>query len=878
MRRLVYRLWALVRKRRLDHELDGEVRAHLELFEREAIANGMSPEEARRLARIRFGGVEQMKEEHRDRRSVRWIETLLRDFRYGLASLVRNPGFAIVAIAVLALGIGANTAMFSIVDAVLLKPLPFPEPDRIVRLWEAPRPDARNATSTPDFQDWRRLNNAFEAMAAEMSRAVALTGEGEPVRLDAALVTAEYFQVYGATALLGRTFAAGDDQPGADPTVVLSYAVWQNQFGGDPGILERRPIFEGEPHQVIGILPPGAFDRGRAKVWMPLVLRPAEQVRGFHWLEVSGRLRGGVTLDQATAEMARVYATMADARDPETADWTVVVEPLDKMLVGGNLRQSILIALGAVTLVLLIACANVANLLLARGAARRKEMAIRAALGASRGRLAAQLLTESSVLCLAGGAAGVFVAYLLLGAAAPMLPELVPYTADVRLDPGVLGFAASVALGVALLVGVLPSARTSFGRLAHSLNQASRGSSGAQAGLRRAIVVGEVALSLVLACGALLLFRSLVNLQDVDTGIRTDHIITMSADLPLAGYPTPERAALFYDALSEKLASTPGIEQAGLTAHLPLQWIGAGEGLTIPGIEEEINVRFKRVDPGYFETLDIPVLAGRGITRQDRAGAPAVIVINQALAAQLAEVAGITDPIGRTGQLSVPFYSVWDTYLADVAIVGVIRNELVNYPQSSYRPPVVYVPMAQAPWPYVRLVARTRGEPAAIVPAIREAVREVAPNLPLGDVATMEQVRERSLAGTSRPAWLIGAFAAVAALLAALGLYGVLAQSVTERRREIGIRMALGAHAGNVVTHVLRNALRLVVVGLVLGLAGAVALTRLMESLLFQVSPLDPLALVVACAAMVVVGLFASFVPARRAARVDPMRVLRDDG
>ena len=389
-------------------------------------------------------------------------------------------------------------------------------------------------------------------------------------------------------------------------------------------------------------------------------------MRGFHWLEIGGRLREGVTLDQAKEDMARVYAATAGVREASTAGWTVVVEPLEQMLVSGGLRPPILIALGAVTLVLLIACANVANLLLARGVARRKEMAIRAALGANRGRLAVQLLTESSVLCLAGGAAGIVVAYLLLRAAAPILPEMVPYTADVGLDMRVLGFAAAVTVGVTLLVGALPSARMSFARLSQSLNEASRGSSGGQAGLRRAIVVGEVALSLVLACGALLLFLSLLNLQEVDTGIRTDHIITMSADLPLAGYPTPERAALFYDELAEKLASTPGIESVGLTSHLPLQWIGAGEGLTIPGVEETINVRFKRIDPGYFETLGIAVLDGRGITRLDRPGAPAVIVVNEALAAQLAEVAGIANPVGRTGQLSVPFYSVRDSYMADV--------------------------------------------------------------------------------------------------------------------------------------------------------------------------------------------------------------------
>ncbi|MPY87757.1 MAG: FtsX-like permease family protein [Luteitalea sp.] len=876
LRLLVNRLVALLRTRRLERELDDEVMAHLELAERDAIAAGMSPDEARRRARRLFGGIDQMKEEHRDRRSARWIEMLLGDLRYGLASLARSPAFAAVTIGVLALGIGANAAMFSVVDAVLLKPLPYPEPDRIVRVWEAPRPGVTNATSTLDFLDWQRLGTSFEALAAEAPISAALTGAGEPVRLSGKVVSAEYFEVFATRASLGRTFGPDEDQPGAAPVVVLSHAAWQTYFGGDPGILNRRPILNGEPHQVVGVLPPGAFDRDDAEFWKPLVFRPEQHIRDGHWLTVFGRLRRDATLQQARQEMHAIDEALTEVTPDYKREWTIVVERLDRLLVGNRLRQSIVVAFGAVALVLLIACANVANLLLTRGAARKKELAVRAALGASRGRLVAQLLAESAVLCLLGGAAGVTVALLLIRIATPILSEAIPYTADVSLDIRVLAFAAVVALGVALLVGAFPSWQTSFGELARSLNLSTRGSSGAHSKLRRTIVVGEVALSLVLVCGALLLFRSLLNLQRLETGVRTESVITMSVDLPVHAYATPESAALFYEAVTERLESVPGVAQAALSTHLPLQWINHGMGMQIPGPDELFNVRFKRVDPGYFDMLAIPLRAGRGITDRDRDGAPLVVVINEALAAQLADLGGMQDPVGQAVRLSVPHYES-GSEMTDVQVVGVIRSERVDAPGAP-DPRVVYVPLAQVPSTGVKLMVRTQAEPASVMPGIREAVREIDPNLPLGDIATMQQVRERTLSGASRPAWVIGAFAAVAVLLAALGLYGVLSHAVTERRREIGIRMALGARGRDVLSHVLQNALSMVILGLAAGLVGALVLTRVLESLLFEVSALDPLVLAVACVSMTLIGLLAGFVPASRAAHVDPIAVLRDEG
>ena len=877
---LVRRLLALLRTRRMDTELDDEVRAHLELAERDAIASGLSPEEARRVARRRFGSVDGMKEVHRDRRSVRWIDTLVKDFRYGLLLLKRDPGFAFVAISVMAIGIGANTAMFSLMDAVLLKPLPYPEPERIVRVWEAPTPTSRNGISTLNFVDWKRLSTSFEALSAIRGLNVALTGEGEPARLAGTLVSADYFDVFGVKAAVGRTFLPGEDQPGAGQIVVLSHAAWQARFGGDPSILNRAILLDGEPHQVVGILPAGSFDRGLESFWKPIVFAPEQRTRGYHWLGAVGRLRQGVTLDQAREEMRAVGANLATVQPPFKKDWSVGLEPFDQDLVDAGFRQSIVVAFGAVVMVLLIASANIANLLLAKGVARRQEMAVRAALGATRGRLTAQVLTESLVLCLLGGLAGVGLAYLLIQSAVPLLGPSLPSTAAVTLDPRVLGFAAAAAIGVSLLVGLLPSLQLSSGRLSNALNLAARGSSSRE-GLRRTIVVAEVAVSFILICGAVLMFQSLVRLQRVDAGVRMDHVITMSADLSLTTYPDADRASRFIEQVSERLEAIPGVESAAVSTDVPLLGVRQGDAVNVPGSEGGVGARFKRIDPNYLETLDIPVLAGRGFTARDRAGAPRVVIVNEALAKRLAEKFGISDPaqtVGRIVRLANPMYeNRGQTGTAgDAEIIGMIRNERVRELEAP-TPDVVYVALLQSPRREIKLIVRTRNDPAAAMPSIREAVRQIDPRLPLGDVRTMAQVKELTLSSKTQPAWIIGAFAGIAALLASLGLYGVLSHAVNQGRREIGIRMALGARAADVLSHVLRNAAWMVLVGLAIGLAGALSLTRVMKSLLFEVSALDPLAFTLAAVSMALVGLFAALVPASRASRVDPVTALRSE-
>lgn len=817
-----------------------------------------------------------MKEEHRERRTIGWLETAMQDFRHGLFLLKRSPGFTFVALGVLALGIGANTAMFSLVDAVLFKPLPFPQPERMVRVWEAPGPDSTNGVNTLDFLDWKRMATAFEALAAERPATVALTGTGLPARFPGKFVSADYFRVFGVEAQLGRTFRNGEDEVGSHGVVMLSHSVWQSQFGGDPGVLNRRLILDGVSHQIIGVLPRGPFDRDQAAFWMPLAFTPDQRTRGYHWLRVCGRLRPDITLAQAQREMVAIDAGLTDLSPEWKRTWSVLVEPFDRRLVGDSMRRSLSLAFGAVVMVLLIACANVANLLLARGAARRKEMAVRAALGASRGRLIGQLLTESLVLCLLGGALGVGVAHVLLRAATALLGESLPFTADVALDLRVLTFAGAVALAVSLLVGLLPSLQTSFGRLAQSMNLASRGFSGVGERVRRAIVAAEVAFSFVLLCGALLLLRSLSNLQAIDPGVRMDNVITMSADLPLATYPTPEKAVQFYKDVAANLRSMPGIAEGAVTTDLPLEEVDEGMVMLTMSYDKSLSVRYKCITPEYLATLGIPVLQGRGFSHQDGAGAPLVALVNETLAARMGSVLALGDPLEKIVRVSTPMYSKKDGELRETRVVGVIRSERTGNPGEA-DPAVIYVPLAQVPSMQVKLIVRAASNWPGLMTAIRQAVRETDPNMALGDIKTLHEVRSRGLSSVSEPAWLIGCFAGVAAMLAALGLYGVLSHAVTQQQREIGIRVALGAGQREVVSGVLRNAMSMALVGLGIGVGGAVGLTKLLRAFLFEVSPLDPLALLGSGAAMMMIGLLAASVPALRAVRVDPINVLRED-
>jgi predicted permease len=848
------------------------VQSSLELLTEEKIKEGLSASAARRGALIELGGVEQVKEEVRAIRLGHLLEDAARDLRFAVRTLARSPGFTVMAVLILALGIGANTATFTVLDAALLKPLPFPEPERMVRVWETLPNGSPNETTTLTFLDWKEQSGLFEALSVEQ-RTRATVGSGEDLaRVQGKLVSADYFKVFGLTPRLGRTFAPEEDQAGAPRVVVLSHSFWQTRLGRDPDVLKHDLVIDGEPHSIIGVLPAGCFDRDETAFWKPLIFVPKQMNRDQHLLNVIGRLQSGVSLEQAKARMNVLRANLTPIM-ARYEDWGFAVEPFDQRLVGDTLRSSIYLVFGAVLVVLRVACANVAYLVLVKGATRRREMAVRAALGARRGRLIGQLLTESLVLSVLGGSAGLGVAWLLISAATPLLSASLPFTAELSMDLRVFGFAAAAVMLVLMLAGLLPSLQTSFGSLSGLLNQAGRGSSRSSAVMRRTIVIAEVAASFVLVCGAGLLFKSLARLQQVDVGARIDHVITLSVDLPSAAYPDSQKAATFFEEVVERLRAVPGIEQASVAQDVPLQGVHWGEGMGLhPG--EGFGVGLKLVDPWYFGTFDIPVESGRGIEDRDRAERPRVVVINGEVARQLSRQFGMATPVGRTVLMDLPGYGPTPESVVNVQIVGVIRSERTAALHAPQRP-VAYAPLAQVPRQDVKLVVRTRSEPSAVLPGIREAVRQVDAHLPLGDVRTMEQVKAQSILWLRQPAWVVGAFAGVAALLAALGLYGVLAYTVTEQRREIGIRMALGARRGDVLFHVLRDSLSMLIVGLAAGLVGAFALTRVLKSLLFNVSALDPVALGAACVLMTVVGMLAAWIPARRATQVDPIVELR---
>lgn len=880
-RHLAQRLLALARRSRLERELQDEIAAHLEMAERDALARGLSPADARLEARRHFGGVDQVQELHRDARSVRWLDHVVRDARHAVIALGRERAFATLAIGVLALGIGVTTAMFSLVDGVLFKPLPFPAPERIVRVWETPTATTANSTTTRTFVELVRQTRVFEALSAESNSTATVDVQGVPVRLTGRYVSADHFTVFGVQPMLGRAFHREEDQPGHDRVLILSHAAWRTHFGSDPTLIGRDVRLDNVPYRVIGVLPPGVFDRQRsrpldepASFWRLNGFTEEELTMSAHWLNPVGRLKSGVTLAEADADVKAVRARIADLIPAWKQHWNITAEPFDRLLLGDRLRQAIYVALGAVVLVLLIACANVTNLLLTRSAARQKELAVRAALGAGRGRLAAQLLVESLVLGLAGGAAGVGVAAVLVRVAMPLLPPM-PFTADVVLDLRVLAFATTVAVGAAVLVGLLPAIRLSRGPAAETLNAASRGSSGAHDATRRTIVAVEVAVSVVLLCGATLLFQSLTRLRQVDVGARLDGVVTMSVDLPRDRYPNGDALAAFYPVITERVQAVPGVVSASIAGDVPLEGTG-GENLRLPGHEDRVLVRFKRADHAYFDTLGIPVLQGRGFTAADRVGAPYVTVINEALAARLRERFAMADPVGRL--VDLPVLGFGPDRRGSMTVVGVVGNERVRSDLRAPAEEVAYVPMAQAPRMQVKLAVRARGDAATAVPAIREAVRLADPGLALADIRTMSEIWQGSLSGLTEPAWLVSAFAVVSALLAAIGVYGVLTHAVAQRRREIGIRMALGAGRDDVVRLVMRGTLTTVALGLAAGIAGAAALSRVMQNLLFEVSALDPTSFIAGAAAMVIVAAAAAFVPARRAAGVDPSTALRSEG
>jgi putative ABC transport system permease protein len=808
------------------------------------------------------------------------MNELARDLRFGLRMLRTSPGFTAIAVITLALGIGGNAAIFSFVDGILLKPLPYAEPDRIVRVLEKPPGGGRNGISTLNFLDWQKQNRVFEYMAAQTGGSVTLSGGAEPVQLRGARVSAHFFDIFGIKPVLGRTFAPDEDQAGKGEVAVLSHALWESQFGSDPGILNRKILLDGRPTTVIGVLPAGgAFDRAYNQIWRPLVFEPENMTRNFHWMGSFALLKRGVALEQARANMDAIGAQIAKQYPDSNKGWGVVVDRYADAIVGPDLRQSVLIMMGAVAMVLLIACVNLANLTMARASTREREVAVRASLGAGRWRLVRQFLTESVLLAIFGGVLGLGVGYAGMTALRAAIPPFtLPREVSVEMGGRLLLFSLAISVLTGVLFGLVPAIQAARPDLAGTIKEGGRGStSGGRRRMRSALVVVEVALAFVLLTGAGLLLRSFRNLMTVDPGFDAANVLTADVPIDEKRFPDPAQLNQYLREIAANVEAVPGVREAALTSALPLQGWGYGMPYQIAGrpVKDRANrdaCFFKMVSPSYFHTLGIRLRKGRGLAEHDVKGSPPVAVINETMAKK--EFAK-QEPIGQRilvqeivpGKAELGPEIPWE-------IVGVIADEKIDG-LNDQRSGGMYVSNEQSPAFGMSLVVRTAMDPASLGPSLRKAVEQVDKNQPLSEVKTLEQIKSENTAGDRLQTTLLGTFGGVALLLAAIGIYGVISYAVAQRTHEIGIRSALGADASSLLRLILRGGMILAAAGLAIGAGGALALTKLLGDLLFGVGARDPGTLAAVAVCLAGVALLACYLPARRAARVDPMVALR---
>jgi predicted permease len=882
MRRFFARLANLLRVSRRESDLAREIESHLALLEEDFERRGLPPEVARLAARRAYGGVAQAQELHRDARSFPWIEQIFKDARYGARTLLRAPVFSLVAVVTLALGIGANTAIFSVVNAVLLRPLPYRNADRLVVALHS----GSDPVAPANYIDWRDQGRSFQAMAAAEYWSANLTGSEAPEHLLGLRVTPNLLPMLGVDPLLGRQFAAGEDRQGAEHEVVLSYRLWQRLFNGDANVLGKPITLNSEAYTVVGVMPAGfqfaPFWATRAEMWVPLAFGDRVHDRGGNSLRIFGRLKDGVMLAQARAEMATITARLERQYPGTNRD--VVVTPLKEKVVG-SIETPLVTLLCACGFVLLIACANVAHMLLARTSGRQKEIAVRTALGAARGRVMGQLLTENLLLAALGAAAGLMIASWGIQALVALSPAYIPRVETVAIDLGVVLFLLAITAITAVIFGLVPAMHVASGNLSDALKEGGRGGSDgvSRHRLRGFLVASEFALAFMLLIGAGLMIRSFVALQSVDPGFNPHHVLSMVVSVAGSNEAETGRRTVFYRQLLDRVRTLPGVQSAGAINHLPLAgdtwgWSFAIEGRPKPRPGESPTAVYRVAMPGYFQTMRLPVLRGRAIAEADDARAPGVVLINERAAG--AYWPG-QDPLGQRISLETakPDPPTWLT------IIGVVRNAKQE-DWASPPSPEIYLAALQnqeflgngdSHTAYITLVARTSGDPADLASTVKRTVWSFDRNLPISEVLTMDRVVADATSLSRFEMLLFGLFAVVALVLAAVGIYGVMNYSVSRRTREIGIRISLGASRAAVLRMVVQQGMMQALAGTAGGVVGALLLARLMTGMLYGVRPNDPITFGGVLIVLGLVAFLASCVPARRATRIEPMAALRSE-
>jgi putative ABC transport system permease protein len=871
------------RGRAFDDELDAHVQAHVE----DGLRAGMSLDDARRQAHLSLYGVERTKDAYRDRKGFPMIESLIRDARYGFRTLVKAPAFSLAAILILALGIGANTAIFSVVNAVILRPLPFADSSRIMRLWHTPPatfPSATNGRriftlSPANYLDWEAQNHVFDRMALYRFRPFTLTGRGEPETLRGAVVTGGFFGTLGVRAIVGRTLDQADEAPDAPRVVMLLESLWRSRFGSDAGMIGRSISLNGDSYTVVGIVAQRAAHPENVVVWVPLVWTPQERaVRSNHTYLAIAHLKPGVDMKAAQAEMTTISKRLEVQYPADDKGWGASVLPLHEDLVG-DVRQALLVLLGAVGFVVLIGSANLANLLLARTLGRSKEMAVRTALGASRRRIIQQVLTETVLLAFGGAAVGLLAGWLSLRFLVTSIGQRLPRAMEIDLDANVLVFTCVVAIAAALLAGMVPAWRLTRGNPNDALKQGAGRTSAApsERRVRDGLVVCEVALALILLTGAGLLLRTLTELRATDAGIDPANTLTMDVVLPQFREQRAERLNAFVDDVLSRIRSVPGVESVAASDGPPFQAGGASnlpfaiQGRASRPLSEQPIVIAKMIGPGYLRTTRMRLVAGRDFSEDDRPGRELTVLISETMARQFWPT---ESPVGQ--RISFGLISSEPRRIVgvvnDVKLLGLSATEPVA---------AAYLPLVQiltsAPFQFVSLAVRTTTLPESVAPAVVKAIHTLNPDLPVRNVLTMDDIVDRSIGQQRFAMVLISTFAALATLLAAIGIYSVLSFSVGRRVREIGIRRALGASAVTVVGTVVREGLKPAVAGIALGLVAAFALGRVMTTLLFGVGPHDAVTFTTASLGVVLIALAATLIPAYRATRINPMQALRSE-